>query len=411
MVLDPDSGDTVQTQFRNMMKEEGYDYRTATHVPFDIDASRVTDLNGLFQDCRNLVRAPEIKWTARVSTAAQMFYGCERLAFVPEFDTSGIQNMTRMFYGCSNLTFVPPLRMFNATTTTYMFANCTALEEVQAMDTSAVKDMSYMFYNCASLRKAPQIHAFSATNLAGMFQACMSLEEVPDMYVNPGVTSMWAMFKDCTMLTDGKVRVFGKPDYTGPMTEGSGLTRNPLYEGNLPVLRLVEEPTGYAGQLQLRRALSAHGLSHGRVTSIPFDIDCSETESIAGLFMDCTSMRTAPNLTLRDEDGVTVADTSNVKNMSYLFANCTSLTSVPPINTNSVETMEAMFGSCRSLRELPDLLTHKTANTMFMFENASNLRDGSVRLIGRRPDLVSTGMIQGSGLTREPFYSPSGSAV
>ena len=46
-----------------------------------------------------------------------------------------------------------------------------------------------------------------------------------------------------------------------------------------------------------------------------------------------------------------------------------------------------------------------------MFRNCSSLTDGNVRLIGKRTGVNTVRMIQGSGLTREPFYDSSGQPI
>ena len=70
-------------------------------------------------------------------------------------------------------------------------------------------------------------------------------------------------------------------------------------------------------------------------------------------------------------------DTSNVKDMSYIFFRCLSLKSLPNIsewNTGNVENMGYMFCECLSLKSLPDISYWNTSNvknmgSMFGLEN------------------------------------------
>ena len=51
--------------------------------------------------------------------------------------------------------------------------------------------------------------------------------------------------------------------------------------------------------------------------------------------------------------------------MSCIFANCTSLKSLPDLskwNTENVTNMNAVFAYCTSLRELPDISKWNTSN-------------------------------------------------
>lgn len=62
-------------------------------------------------------------------------------------------------------------------------------------------------------------------------------------------------------------------------------------------------------------------------------------------------------------EGIEYLDTSNVMNMRYMFANCSSLTSIDlsPFNTSKVTNMRSMFSSCSSLTSL-DLSHFDTSN-------------------------------------------------
>ena len=66
-------------------------------------------------------------------------------------------------------------------------------------------------------------------------------------------------------------------------------------------------------------------------------------------------------------------DTSNVTDMSYMFSYCSSLTSIPQINTISATNMNGMFQSCSSLTTIPLLDTVSVTSMNSMFHNCSNL--------------------------------------
>ena len=122
---------------------------------------------------------------------------------------------------------------------------------------------------------------------------------------------------------------------------------------------------------QLQAALWDRGLDPYTITEIPFDIVLVGTGSAQDMFYFYESLTHAPAM-----------DTSNVTDMTRMFKDCYSLVYVPDMNTSNVTEMTYMFYGCESLT------------------------DGNVRLIGRHRNVETYGMIQNSGLTREPFYDP-----
>ena len=106
-------------------------------------------------------------------------------------------------------------------------------------------------------------------------------------------------------------------------------------------------------------------------------------------------------------------DISQVENMNYMFQGCESLTSVPAMDTSKATSMFSMFDGCTSLTSVPDMDTSKVTDTSYMFRKCESLTDGNVRLLRAttsKPKSRSA-MIQGSGLTREPFYLFDGTPI
>ena len=172
---------------------------------------------------------------------------------------------------------------------------------------------------------------------------------------------------------------------------------------------------------QLRAALADRGLNYQTVEEIPFEIELVGTGSTNYMFYGCSSLTSVP---VMDTSSVTNMsfmfslcpllttvpdmDTSQVTNMNAMFYECASLTHVPDMDTSSVTNMSFMFDACPSLTHVPDMATGQVTDMRYMLQNCSALTDGNVRLIGRNPDVDTTGMIDGSGLTREPFYTTDG---
>ena len=66
---------------------------------------------------------------------------------------------------------------------------------------------------------------------------------------------------------------------------------------------------------------------------------------------------------------IKLIENKNVKNISYMFSGCSSLSSLPDIsnwNTNNVTNMSSMFYGCSSLSSLPDISNWNTNNVTNM---------------------------------------------
>ena len=97
------------------------------------------------------------------------------------------------------------------------------------------------------------------------------------------------------------------------------------------------------------------------LTSIP-QMDTSKVTDMRGMFSYCSSLTSVPQM-----------DTSKVTNMYFMFNNCSSLTSVPQMDTSKVTNMDSMFYSCSSLTSVPQMDTSKVTNMNAMFSYCSSL--------------------------------------
>ena len=91
-------------------------------------------------------------------------------------------------------------------------------------------------------------------------------------------------------------------------------------------------------------------------------LDTSNVTSMAGMFRNCTNLKTIPLL-----------NTSNVTNMVTMFQSCTNLTTIPQLDTSNVTNMGAMFERCTSLTTIPLLNTSNVTNMGSMFNACTNL--------------------------------------
>ena len=97
------------------------------------------------------------------------------------------------------------------------------------------------------------------------------------------------------------------------------------------------------------------------LTTIPL-LDTSKVTDMSYMFRDCPSLTTIPAL-----------DTSKVTDMGYMFRNCRNLTTIPLLDTSKVYNMTYMFRGCRSLTTIPQLDTSNVTNMYNMFYDCTNI--------------------------------------
>lgn len=90
--------------------------------------------------------------------------------------------------------------------------------------------------------------------------------------------------------------------------------------------------------------------------------DTSNVTNMSYMFATCTRLITIPQL-----------DTSSVTNMDKMFFNCSKLTTIPELNTSNVTSMENLFSNCSELTIIPQLDTSQNTTMSLMFSNCIKL--------------------------------------
>lgn len=119
---------------------------------------------------------------------------------IPQLDTSNVTNMNSMFNGCRNLISIPQLNTSNVTNMSNMFNNCKLITTIPLMDTSNVTYMAYMFASCNNLISIPLMDTSKVTGVNSMFYSCGNLISIPQLNLSKA-TNMWQMFLYCSALT------------------------------------------------------------------------------------------------------------------------------------------------------------------------------------------------------------------
>ena len=113
------------------------------------------------------------------------------------------------------------------------------------------------------------------------------------------------------------------------------------------------------------------------------------------MFDGCSSLNTIPQM-----------DTSSVSSMNYMFRDCASLTTIPQLDTSSATNLGGMFQGCSSLTTIPELDTSSATNLGRMFQGCSSLT--SIPQLNTSSVLSMEGMFQYcTSLTTIPQLSTS----
>ncbi len=295
---------------------EWYEHRTDIEkVVFDqaFSYARPTCCYGWFASMEKLVTIEGIENlnTSNVEDMSWMFIGCESLTTLDlrRFNTSNVTCMDNMFYECSSLATIYVGKSF------VLSEECTG---------------NNMFCGCSNLK------GYNSQNIGKE----MANYDTGYFSKYPGPTEPWAEY-DATTNT--------LTFYYNGEREYSDATMTCLY--NLAAdLDSFEYPGwyGYASE----------------ITKVVFDKSFADyrPQSCLGLFalMD----------QLADIEGMENLNTSEVKNMSAMFSDC-SITSLDlsNFNTSSVENMKYMFNRCKKLEAVDmsnwDTSKVKDMNDMF----------------------------------------------
>ena len=398
----------------------------------EFNTSKVTKMNSMFKNCSSLneidVRGFDTK---NVIQMGSMFSTCSSLTIldVSGFNTSNVTNMNFMFNECDKLEMidVSGFNTSNVTSMSSMFSGCKKLEtlDVSRFDTSNVTDMGWMFQGCLVL-KSIDVSGFDTSNVTEMwymFGSCKSLETLNlSSFDTSNVTDMSAMFAWCQKLE--QVALGAKFNFTGngstscelptpdatyisgadgkwyDTATGIGYTpenvpsnkaatyvvkeyAQAIYQESIKTLTFVTKPVLYkAGQQFNGYTITAAytgiedaiAMNHPwyeyrtNITKVCFENEITPLDT-SGWFWDFENLTTIEN--------IENLNTSNVTSMSWMFLDCSSLTSidVSGFDTSNVTDMGCMFGGCSSLTSI-DVSGFDTSNVTdmsSMFYDCSSL--------------------------------------
>ena len=365
----------------------------------NFNTENVTNMYWMFGNCSSLTTINLSSFnTTNVIEMTSMFNGCSGLTSidVSNFNTANVTNMGGLFSGCSGLTSLN-LSNFNTNNVTNMavlFNGCSGLTilDLNNFNTANVTNMSSMFNGCSGLTEL-DVSNFNTANvkdMTKMFYDCTSLTSiyVDDNWSTEAVTSSNSMFYNCSNLVGGKGTTYISPNYNAtyariddPDNGNPGYLTDVADKGKVlePYAVLTDnddEITTDAGTIKgktltfyydkQKETRSGMDLTYTpwrddetkeAITKVVFDAsfsDCTSLTTTDSWFNECSNLATIEN--------ISNLKTENVTNMSAMFRNCTSLTSIDleNFNTSRATTLDNMFFGCKGLTSL-DLSSFNTA--------------------------------------------------
>jgi len=228
-------------------------------------------------------------------------------------------NLSSFFYSYEHLGNIESSDLNN------MFSNCISLKSIEfgdsisSSESSNLIHMSYMFYNCSSLTSVDLSLYKSLTSISDMsyiFAYCNKLKKIIfNLYSPNSLKTMSNAFRNCISL-----------EYV----EFSSFTRD------------VEDMSSlFYGCISLTSI-------YMEAFSELFGVN---SKYMNYMFYDCRSLKSVNHLYLFNKEYLVDFNTTNLKDISYMFSGCSSLTSIDlsKFITKNVKNYEGLFYNCPKL--------------------------------------------------------------
>jgi len=378
-VPEPDGVFTDFSPYTKGMFEDCFSLRSLDLSGFNTLSITNASLSRIFKDCMELtsISFGSNFFTSNITYAGDMFINCKNLLSIDasHFDFSNIKNMNGLCAYCfklQNFDLGTGYSIENCNYARCLFLNCYDLVTLDLMgdfDTSAnagdyaTPNMDYAFYNCESIVSLDfGDNFYYKGNGDKMFYNCKDLIY---LYLGDCCTpnSIKEMFSGCESLRE--------------------LTWYTSFNGTYYNNNNSSEFKGYSDVEGLFK--NCRSLYYLDISELPLD----EPTSTKEMFYNCSSLDTLM------WNG---PDTSSVKDMSYMFCNCsaeitfdldtssvTDMTSmfdkygytgelhVDNFDTSSVENMSYMFRGCKAeVIGLDNFDTSAVTDFSFMFSEYEN---------------------------------------
>ena len=157
-----------------------------------------------YRDQVSMTTSPLLR-TNKTKVMRRMFYRCNNLEVVNQYDTRNVTDFTGMFYECGAIRELPPFYSFKGKTFDSMFYNCKKLKYGPELDFKSATTTAGMFSGCEAMKKVLALkNTGSIADMSQMFNGCRSLESLPELDVS-GVTTdegLLKTFNECFSLSE-----------------------------------------------------------------------------------------------------------------------------------------------------------------------------------------------------------------
>ncbi|MBO7433567.1 MAG: BspA family leucine-rich repeat surface protein, partial [Salinivirgaceae bacterium] len=357
----------------------GHNLTTIENIEY-LNTSQVKNMSNMFADCKKLETLNLSHFnTAEVTDMSSMFDGCNKLETLDlsHFNTANVTKMDAMFSSCQNLTTldISNFNTANVTSMDAMFSSCQNLTtlDISNFNTQNVEKMRTMFVGCGSLKTIYVSNEWTTNKVgngydSGMFYGCTSLVGGKGTTYNSSYTNKtYARIDDPDNSAPGYLTY--KCPYAFVSTDEKTLT---FY---------------YDGQSDSRTGGTPYSLNTG--TDDPEWRNSGAYATIQKVVFDKTFASYYPTTCYRwfswAHDLTTIENienlnTSEVKDMSQMFAHCEKLETIDlsNFNTEEVTDMSGMFSGCTNLETI--YVSNKwdtdavTSASNSMFENCTKLK-------------------------------------
>ena len=289
--------------------------------------------------------------TSKVETMENMFCCCDKLIELDlsQFKTPLLKTMKFMFYFCTSLTslkFPQNLDTSKVTDMSHLFRYCNKITSIDLtkFNTSSVVSMEYMFYHCEEIISFDfsSFDTSKVENMGHMFDSCVKITYLDlsnfDTFL---VTNMEYIFSNCNQVKSFNFKIINEEKKTWKIKTKCGFSN-------------IFKPSNYDKCVE------------DLTTTIIYNFETSNVKNMQYMFNSCSS------LTSFDFSHF---NTSLVENMNYMFSDCSSLTSInfENINTSKVISMAGLFKGCKNITNINFSLfkTDSLKSVSRIFENSN----------------------------------------
>lgn len=283
---------------------------------FLANASKLTTIDGLNTlDLSNCI------------DMSYMFTHCTSLSEVnvSGWDTSKVTSTANMFYGCTNLTSIigmGNLDLSSCTDMGLMFYSCTSIETIDTTKWNCKNNNNGVFQGCSSLKKVIGVENLvnsKWTNCNSLFRGCSSLTSIDTSNWDlSNVNNVESLFQQCNSLTSLDLSRF---NFTG-----KSISYNNMFDG-----------CGNLSNLLLPNLIQG--------------------KSFYRMFSYCGSLTDLRGTTFEDITQETESD-GNSNGMAFMFDNCKKLEYIDTIINKGG--LRAIFASCINLKSIKELRFART---------------------------------------------------